>query len=107
MHPATLATLRAVRSGYIIDFFSTLVSIRKKEMGHGHDPFWERGNEQVMRNVIKLLELAGERISIASIDRVIKSLPTRPGQFEEEGWQKDPYCAQLIESIKARRGTLT
>ena len=62
----------------IIDFFSTLVSIGKKEVGHGHDPFWERGNEQLMRNVIKLLDLAGERISIANIDRVIKSLPTRP-----------------------------
>jgi hypothetical protein len=37
----------------IIDFFSTLVSIGKKEAGHGHDPFWERGNEQLMRNVIK------------------------------------------------------
>ena len=45
----------------IIDFFSTLVSIGKKEAGHGHDPFWERGNEQLMRNVIKLLDLAGER----------------------------------------------
>ena len=43
----------------IIDFFSTLVSIGKKEVGHGHDPFWERGNEQLMRNVIKLLDLAG------------------------------------------------
>ena len=56
----------------------------RKKSGHGHDPFWERGNEQLMRNVIKLLDLAGERISIASIDRVIKSLPTRPGEYEEE-----------------------
>src|SRR5580698_6359830 len=67
----------------IIDFFSTLVSIGKKEVG--------RGNEPLMRNVIKLLDLAGEPISIASIDRVIKSLPTRPEEYEEEGWQKDSY----------------
>lgn len=90
----------------IIDFFSTLVSIGKKE-GHGHDPFWERGNEQLMRNVIKLLDLAGERISIASIDRVIKSLPTRPSEHEEEVWQKDSYCAHLITSIRDRKDTLT
>jgi hypothetical protein len=90
----------------IIDFFSTLVSIGKKEAGHGHDPFWERGNEQLMRNVIKLLELAGERISIANIDRVIKSLPTHPGEYEEESWQKESYCAQLIASIKERKDTL-
>src|SRR5471030_2835484 len=60
-----------------------------------------------MRNVIKLLELSGERISIASIDRVIKSLPTRPDEYEEEGWQASSYCAQLIKSIRARQDTLT
>ena len=88
----------------IIDFFSTLVSIGKKEAGHGHDPFWERGNEQLMRNVIKLLDLAGERISIANIDRVIKSLPARPNEYEEEDWQKESYCAQLIAAIKGAPG---
>src|SRR5580658_8991225 len=91
----------------IIDFFSTLVSIGKKEVGHGHDPFWERGNEQLMRNCIKLLDLAGERISIASIDRVIKSLPTRPDEHEEAAWQNQSYCAELIATIKARKETLT
>lgn len=91
----------------VIDFFSTLVSIGKKEVGHGHDPFWERGNEQLMRNVIKLLDLAGERISIASIDRMIKSLPQRQNEYEEEQWQKDSYCAQILSSIRARQETLT
>ena len=91
----------------IIDFFSTLVSIGKKESGHGHDPFWERGNEQLMRNVIKLLDLAGERISIANIDRVIKSLPTKPEEHEQAAWQEQSYCARLIKAIKARKDTLT
>lgn len=90
-----------------IDFFSTLTSIGQREVGHGHDPFWERGNEQLMRNVIKLLDLAGERISIANIDRVIKSLPTRPDEYEEAAWQAQSYCAQVIASIKERRATLT
>jgi hypothetical protein len=91
----------------IIDFFSTLVSIGKKETGHGHDPFWERGNEQLMRNVIKLLDLAGERISIANLDRVIKSLPTRPEEHEQSAWQEQSFCAQLIKAIKARKDTLS
>jgi hypothetical protein len=90
----------------IIDLFTTLVSIGK-ESGHAHDPFWERGNEQLMRNVIKLLDLAGERISIVSIDRVIKSLPTMLGQQEDATWQKESYCARLITSIRERQDTLT
>ena len=91
----------------IIDFFSTLVSIGKKEIGHGHDPFWERGNEQLMRNTITPIDLAGEQVSIANIDRVIKSLPTRPGQHEEAEWQSQSYCAHIIKAIKARKDTLT
>lgn len=91
----------------IIDFFSTLASIGRKDGGQGHDPFWERGNEQLMRNVIKLLDLSGERISIANIDRVIKSLPTRPDEYEEDNWQKSSYCAQLIDQVRARQETLT
>jgi hypothetical protein len=91
----------------VIDFFTTLVSIGKAETGHGHDPFWSRGAEQIQRNVITVLSLAGERISIASIDRVIKSLPRRPEEYEEESWQKQSYCAYLISAIKARKEELT
>jgi hypothetical protein len=90
-----------------IDLFSTLVSSGNDNTGHSHDPFWDRGNQQVMRNDIKLLDLAGERISIANIDRIIKSLPTRPDQHEEEAWQRESYCAQIINSIRARQQTLT
>jgi hypothetical protein len=91
----------------IIDLFSTLISIGKKEGGQQHDPFWERGNEQLMRNCIKLLHLADQRVSIASIDRVIKSLPTRPDEHEESTFQNDAECAKLINIIKARKETLT
>ena len=91
----------------ILDFFDTLITIGKKEIGQGHDPFWSRGATQIQRNVIVLLALAGERVSIANIDRVIKSLPTRPDEFEEEAWQKASYCAQVIGAIKARKETLT
>jgi hypothetical protein len=91
----------------IIDFFSTLASIGKKEAGQGDDSFWERGNEQLMRNVIKLLDLAGERISIANIDRAVKSLPRRPEEHEQAAWQEQSFCSQLIKAIKARKETLS
>lgn len=92
----------------VIDFFSTLVSVTDDKSKHQtHDPFWERGNQALMRNVIKLLDLAGQPISIASIDQVVKSLPTRPGEHDEDGWAEQSYCGRLINSIKARKDTLT
>jgi hypothetical protein len=91
-----------------VDFFSTLVALGENEKsGQGHDPFWSRGNEQTIRNSLKLLELAQEPISIPNIDRVIKSLPTRPGEIDDAQWQTDSYCARLIDSIKARKESLT
>ena len=91
----------------IVDFFSTLCALGQKEISQGHDPFWSRGSEQLMRNVIKLLDLASEPLSIVSIDRCIKSLPTTPGEYEQETWQQESYCAQLIASIKERKDSLS
>jgi hypothetical protein len=51
--------------------------------------------------------LAGERISIASIDRVIKSLPSHPQEYEEVAWQNTSYCAQLIAQVRARQDSLS
>jgi len=92
----------------IIDFFSTLVSLGKQQIrGQSHDPFWERGTEQLMRNAIKLLDLAGEQPSIAKIDRVIKSLPTQTGMEADENWKSTHYVGQLINAITARKNTLS
>jgi TraM recognition site of TraD and TraG len=60
-----------------------------------------------MRNVIKLLQLAGEPLSIVNMGRCIKSMPTRVGQQEESDYQSQSYCAYLIKMIKARQHTLT
>ncbi len=91
----------------VLDFFSTLTSIGKKEVGHGHDPFWENGATALQRNVIKMIDLAGEPVSIVNIDRAIKSLPTQPGQHESAEWQQGSYASKLIQQIKARKDKLT
>src|ERR1700683_719983 len=41
----------------VIDFFSTLISATDDKTKQSHDPFWERGNQSLMRNVIKMLDL--------------------------------------------------
>src|SRR6185369_6539584 len=91
----------------IIDLFTTLLSIGKQHVGVNNDRFWELATEQLMRNVLVLLSLSGEPISIVNMHRVIQSLPSRPGEFEEEAWQKESYCAGLINSIRSRQDELT
>lgn len=91
----------------IIDLFTTLLAIGKPETGGSADRFWERAAEQLMRNTLVLLSLSGEPISIATMNRLIQSLPSRPGEYEEEGWQSESYCASVISSIRERQDTLT
>jgi hypothetical protein len=91
----------------IIDLFSTLLAIGKTNVGVSSERFWELAAEQLMRNVLVLLSLSGEPISIANMHRVVMSLPTRPGECEEEGWQAESYCARLIHSIQERKDSLT
>ena len=68
----------------IIDLFSSLLSNGKKQDSHGDNLFFERATEQLMRNVIVLIDLANEPVSIVSIDRVIKSLPTNLAEIKDE-----------------------
>jgi hypothetical protein len=91
----------------LIEIFSALSSNGKKESAHGDNLFFERATEQLMRNAIVLLDLAHEPISIVSIDRLINSLPTAPGQHDLTAWQDGSFCATLINQVRERQQTLT
>src|ERR1700733_2395721 len=79
----------------IVEIFTTLQSLGKQHIGVNNDRFWEQAAEKLERHAIKALDIAGESVSIENINRLIESLPTRPGEFEEATWQKESYCAQV------------
>ena len=91
----------------IIDLFSTLLNVGKTQTAQSHDPFWERGAEALLRATIKLLDLAGERVSIVNMDRVIRSLPSVPGQEEDPAWQAKAYARECVGKIEARYDQMT
>lgn len=90
----------------IIDYFSTLLSLGKPNGGGNNERFWELAAEQAMRHAIKLIQLAGEPLSIVNIHRAIGSFPTHAGEQDEEGWQNS-YTARLINAIRERKDSLT
>jgi hypothetical protein len=92
----------------VIDMFSALLGLGKpKGPASGESLFWDRASEQLIRVVLVLLSLAAAPISISSINEVIQSLPTRPGEFEEAQFQQESFCAQVIGMVRARKDTLT
>jgi type IV secretory pathway TraG/TraD family ATPase VirD4 len=90
----------------IISYFSTLLTLSHPQSGGSGERFWELAAEQAMRHAIKLIQLAGEPLSIVNVHRAISSFPDHLGQQDEQGWEKT-YTASLINGIRARKDSLS
>jgi len=91
----------------IVDFFDVILSIGKPLAGSSADRFWELASQQTFRATLVLLWLAGVIPSITNIYRAIQSFPMRPGEHDEESWEKSSYTASLIDQIRERKNTLS
>jgi hypothetical protein len=91
----------------IIELFTTLISVGKQHTGASGERYFEQAVEELMRAVLVMLSLAGEAISITSIDNVIASLPSEPAQIEDADWQKTSFCGKLIWELRDRKDTFT
>jgi type IV secretory pathway TraG/TraD family ATPase VirD4 len=91
----------------IISYFSTLLTLSHPQSGGSGERFWELAAEQAMRHAIKLIQLAGEPLSIVNVHRAISSFPDRLGQQDEQGWEERSYTASLINAIRARKDSLS
>ncbi len=68
---------------------------------------YTQSERRTCNSLIVLIDLANEPVSIVSIDRVIKSLPTNPTEYKDEAWQEGSYCAQLANKVEARQESLS
>jgi hypothetical protein len=98
-------------AGYIesiIELFTTLIAIGKPEAhASSESRYFELAVEELMRATLVMQSLAGEPISITSMNNIIVSLPTEPGQIETTDWQASSAAAKLVEKIKARCDSLS
>ena len=91
----------------IVEMFTSLMSIGRPQVSASSESrYFELAVESLLRNVLVLLALAGERISITSIHKVISTLPTMPDEIETEEWQKCT-AAMLVNTIKGQLSTFS
>lgn len=92
----------------VIDFLSAVMAIGKPpRSSSGEAQYFERASEELSRRTIALLRLAGERVSITNMYRVIASLPDSPGQYEMPEWQTSSFTAHCLNAIKERADDLS
>lgn len=71
--------------------------------GHGaENPYFDKAKDQVIRNGIDLLRLAGRPLSVFDLYRIVASAPTSTAQLLSESWQRDSFCFACLKEADQR-----
>lgn len=91
----------------LVRLFSTVTEIveGKQSVGSGGDPFWERAGQELIRNSIDLISLAGESLTLTHVVEFITSAPQSGEQVGDPQWQQASYCARCIHLAERKTKT--
>jgi hypothetical protein len=79
------------------------VSKRNQSNGNrGEDPFWRTSQDQLTRNSVDLLILAGEEVSIPNLHKLVSSAPNSPATTRSNDWQRSSYLYHCFEKADRR-----
>lgn len=81
----------------IVELIIKMLEIAEgKQQMVGGDQFWTRAMKEMLRNAISLLTLAGERLTLDAIARLISEAPQEAAQLDDEAWRDSSFCAAVI-----------
>lgn len=84
----------------LVRLFTTIYEAIDRGTGTGgHDPYWTRAMQQLLRNVIDLCMIARGTVSIPLIRDVIFSAPVSTQMITDTSWQGKSLCWKLLYEI--------
>ncbi len=92
----------------IVAIFETIIEIGDREGGNGgrdSEPYWRRATKQLTTNLVDLLLLAEEQITVPNLYRLAVSAPISLDQLHRESWQKSSYCFQCLQAADTKPKT--
>ncbi|MEQ8909412.1 MAG: type IV secretory system conjugative DNA transfer family protein [Vicingaceae bacterium] len=86
----------------IIDLLMTIVEMGNSEKGNNNnsDSFWTDSLRELLTNVVDLLRLSSEKLTMENIDNVILSMPESLEEVTEENWQVGSYCFECLSVVE-------
>jgi hypothetical protein len=88
----------------IVQLFLHIAEIQQRNNAGGkQDPYWHNTLEQLVRNSIELIRLAGESVSLTHLYKVIISAPSSPDMLKNHAFVADSFCSQLLMKAEDRR----
>ena len=87
-------------------FAAVLEAAGRKKEGGGSDPYWQSAQNQLLRNAIDLVRIAYEgtdkQVGLADINDVIANAASDPRQLQDEDWQAESRCWELLETGRVK-----
>jgi hypothetical protein len=85
------------RTENIVSLFTTIIEIAEGKQGQdGGDPFWKRAMQELVRNAVDALRLAGRPITLDAIAALIASAPQDAAAVHSADWQASSALYQAL-----------
>jgi TraM recognition site of TraD and TraG len=84
----------------IVSFLMTIVEAaeRGERASQQGDKFWSRSLRELLRNAVEVCIAARGTVSMSMLNEVIESAPRSAEEVQDEKWQANSLCYQLIEA---------
>jgi len=92
----------------LIQLFTEITSIGNGEVGggKGDDPFWDRAMRSIIRNMVDVLLLARQPLTLPLMFDVLRSAPLDLERTTSKTWADASFCAQMLTMAEdATKGT--
>ncbi len=90
----------------IVNLFSTVLEVAERGSGSGKgredEGYWRRASRQLLRNAVDLLLLAGQRVTVPELYRLIISAPVSIAQKNSMEWRSRSLCWQALQLAEQR-----
>jgi len=80
------------------------MSIEMIDMMRGYE-FWLEGCGRMSANVCKLLRMAGQPVTLATVLGVVQSLPRQRADLTSAEWRQSSYCCKCLQKAEPKAVT--
>lgn len=101
-YEASLDSSKAGLTLNLAQLFQTVSEISRRNEGASNQDFWAKTLQELIKNTIGLITLAGKQLSVQSMLEAITSAPQSVEQLNEEYFRQTSFCFECIQLLNEK-----